>query len=452
MLVALVADPTVASNPQQEALTLGITGATLIDGTGTKPINNAVVAIRDCLIECVGRVQQCPLDPDTPTLNAIGKWLVPGFIDSHSHWQIWYDEKKTLSRESAQNAAKIYLANGITTLVDVGGQRWVNGENRQVLDKLQESDQPTPQMYFSGWIDHKEIEKSDSKDAGAVASELLAGGAVGIKVHNGLDQQDYERITNVADRMGHPVYGHSYYMIENGFLNLTPEALSAGIDGIFHILGIPPVTPENMPMLPIESMEDWQAWWLAGAKLWLHVSENDMDDLISQMIDNQAWLQPTLVTEHTLIQPDYYKDSPNWVYSPITWEELQFGRPVFEGTDLAQYSAAYAQMQTFVKRFYGAGGMVVAGTDGLLIPAFGLQEEMRLLVEAGLPSLAALQSATRNAAKAWNLQDQLGTLQQGKKADLVILSGDPLVDIAQTINIWRIIKSGIAYSPEELLQ
>jgi imidazolonepropionase-like amidohydrolase len=440
-----------ADQPNQNDSTLSIIGATLIDGKGAEPIHNATVIIRDGAIECAGDRQHCTLDPNATILNATGKWLVPGFIDSHVHWQIWYDEQKALSPERAASAARLYLANGITTLIDVGGQRWVNGANRRVLDELQESGQPAPRMFYSGWIDRKVIEESGSRDAGVVATELLAGGAVGIKVHNGLNQQDYQRITAAADRTGHPVYGHTYYINENGFLNLTPEGLSAGVDGIFHILGIPPVSPQNMPLLPTEPMDNWQAWWLAGAKLWLHVNASDMDKLIDLMVSNQAWLQPTMVTEHTMIQPDYYRESPDWVHSPVSWENLQFGRPVLEGDDLFQYTAAYRQMETFVKRFYEAGGMVVAGTDGLPIPAFGLHEEVRLLIEAGLPPMAGLQSATRSAATAWHVQDQIGILQKGHAADLLILAGDPLLDITQTKNIWRVIQSGFVYDPEELL-
>lgn len=452
LLCVFIANPVAASNAQEDNITIAITGATLIDGTGAKPIDSATVIIRDGSIECVGNRQQCQLDPDIATLDATGKWLVPGFIDSHIHWQAWYDSEKKLSPQMAVRAAGIYLANGITTLVDVGGQRWVDGENRRILNELQASDQPAPRMLFSGWIDRRQIEASGSKDAGALASDLLANGAVGIKVHNGLNQQDYERIVAAADRSGYPVYGHTYFMDENGFSNLTTEAVSAGVDGIFHILGIPPVAQEDMPPLPTASMDDWQMWWLAGAKLWLHVSEDGMDKLIRLMVNNQTWLQPTLITEQSLIQPGYYKDNPNWTYSPMTREELLFGQPAFQGKDLAQYQASYIQMQTFVKRFYEAGGMVVAGTDGLPIPGFGLQEEMRLLVEAGIPSQEAIKSATLNASKAWRLQDRIGTLQQGKTADLVILAGDPLADITQTTNIWRVIKGGIVYNPENLLK
>jgi imidazolonepropionase-like amidohydrolase len=377
---------------------------------------------------------------------------VPGLIDSHVHWQVWFDENRSLSRERAARAAKLYLANGVTTVIDVGGRRWIEGANRRVLDELVNSGEPAPRMFYSGWIDGKEIEQSDSNHAGVIAAELLSSGAVGIKVHNRLDLEDYKLIVAAAERAGRPVYGHTYYLNEKGFLDLTPKALEIGINGIFHILGIPPVSPEHMPPLPADSMDNWQAWWVAGAKLWLHVTSKDMDELIQLMTSKHAWLQPTLITEHVLIQPDYYRENPNWIHSPVTWESLQFGRPVLEGDELDQYAAAYDQMTTFVKRFYEAGGMIVSGTDGLPLPAFGLHDELLLLSQAGIPPLAVIQSATRNSAKAWSLQDQIGTLEQGRAADLLILNGDPLLDVTQTKNIWRIVKSGVVYNPKDLIR
>ena len=441
-----------ADEPGPDTDSLVITGATLIDGTGAGPIHDGTLVIQEGEIKCVGRKTQCLVDSKTTVVDASGKWIVPGLIDSHIHWQIWFDENRSLSQETAARAAKVYLANGVTTVIDVGGGRWVNAANRRVLDELNTSGQPAPRMLFSGWVDSKEIEQSDSRNAGVIAAEFLSSGASGIKVHNGLDQQDYKLIVTAAERAGRPVYGHTYDVNEEGFLNLTSKAIESGIGGIFHVLGIPPVSPDSMPPLPAEPMGNWQAWWVAGAKLWLHVTAQDMDELIQLMTSNQAWLQPTLITEHVLIQPDNYRDNPSWIHSPVTQESIQLGMPVLEGDDLEHYSAAYEQMETFVKRFYEAGGMLVSGTDGLPLPAFGLHDELRLLSEAGIPPLAVIQSATRNAAKAWRMQDQLGTLEQGRAADMLILDGNPLRDIGETKNIWRVVKSGVVYDPQELLR
>lgn len=452
LLLVLLAAPVTVCHAQQEKPALAIVGAGLIDATGAPPIENAVVLIREGLLECAGSREACAFDDQTRVLDATGKWLVPGFIDSHMHWQIWFDENRELSAHSAARAARVYLANGITTLVDVGGQRFVGKSHRRVLEQLQSSGQPAPRMLFSAWIDRREVDQSGSKDAGAVATGLLAGDVVGIKIHNGLAQKDYELIVAAADRVGRPVYGHTYYLDQSGFVDRTNAAASAGVDGVFHVLGIPPVAGAQRPPLPAASMDDWQAWWLAGAELWLHASDAGMDALVGRMIRNDTWLQPTLITEQYQIRPGYFQDHPAWAHSPVSREDLQTGLPSYAGDALTRYRAAYTRMQQFVRKFSAAGGLVVAGTDGFPIPGFGMQEEMRLLAEAGMPLEEVLQAATRNAALALRWQDRIGTLQKGKLADLVILSGNPLQDISHTADIWRVIQAGAVYDPGMLLR
>jgi imidazolonepropionase-like amidohydrolase len=430
---------------------LAITGAALIDGSGAAPIMNAVVVVRDGLVVCAGHESECPLGEGTSTLDATGRWLAPGLIDSHIHWQIWYDSDGKLSLETAARAARVYLANGITTVVDVGGQRWVKPEHREVLGELARSGAPVPRMLFSGWIDRTEVDETQSKDARLLARDLLASGVDGIKLRDGLLPSEYEVIVAEADRVGRPVFGHTYFMGDREFIDQTAEATVAGVDGVFHVLGIPPVAPGRQPPLPMTPMDDWQSWWLAGAALWSHTTEQSMDELIRLMIDHGTWLQPTLVTEQALIEPDHFRDHPSWSHSPMTRDELNAGFPVYKGEELEQYRAAYRQMQKFVLRFHEAGGMLVAGTDGMPVPGFGLQEEMGLLVEAGVPPMVVLESATRNAAAAWHWLDRIGTLEAGKAADLIILGGNPLEEMGNSKEILRVMKDGILYDPASLL-
>lgn len=430
---------------------LAIVGGTLWDGTGAPPVPDAVVLVRDGLVACAGSRNEC--DPEgARLLDAAGRWLIPGLIDAHIHWQIWYEDfgSLSLSGETAARAARVYLANGITTVVDVGGQRWVPPAVREVLQGVAAAG-PAPRMLFSGWIDRRTVDASEQGDAGALARELLGTGVDGIKIRSGLSVDEYRAIVSEADAFGRPVYGHTYYGGDREFIDHTAEAVALGVDGVFHVLGIPPVAPGVEPPLPSVPMDDWQAWWVAGANLWSYATDESMDGLIGAMVRSGAWLQPTLVTEQGLIDPDYFRDHPSWAHSPMTREELAFGSPVLEGTELAQYRAAYRQMQRFVGRYHAAGGMLVAGTDGVPVPGFGLQEELRLLVEAGVPAEAALQSATRNAAIAWKWQDRIGTIEAGRAADLLVLEGDPLADIGQTARIWRVVSSGVAYDPADLL-
>lgn len=443
---------------------LAIRGATLIDGTGRTPLKDAVVVIGNGKVECVGIVDDCPHAQGLPTLDARDRWVIPGLIDSHIHWQIWYEAElesdgsakesgpyNRLSPETAARAARIYLANGITTVIDTGGEPWIKSEQRQVLDALVQSGKPTPRLLYSGWVNRKSVDASEPADAAALTKRLLEAGADGIKIRNGLSVDEYQAIVAEAEKFDRPVYGHTYYQQGTKFIDYTAEAAKAGVDGVFHVLGISPVTPENTPSFADIPLEDWQTWWLAGAELWLHTTDASMDELIAVMTGNQTWLQPTLVTEQTLIDPGYFREDSAWKWSPSTWEEMHDGSPQLVGEDLATYQRAYQKMQEFVRRFHEAGGMLVAGTDGIPVPGFGLQEELRLLVETGIPPMAVLQSATLNAAKAWRRSHEFGTLEPGKSADLVILEGDPLADIKQTANIWRVVRNGVVHVPTELL-
>ena len=426
-------------------------GATVLDGSGLDPITDGVVLVREGMVECVGDRSTCPVPEGAFRVDAAGRWIVPGLVDSHIHWQVWYDADRRLTLQTAARAGRVYLANGITTVIDVGGQRWVSRDHREVLNDLMESGAPAPGMLFSAWVDRGEVDRS-GLGARELTRSLLDSGVSGVKIRNGLTREEIAAIVQEADGVGVPVYGHTYDTVDGDFLDYTAEAAALGVDGIFHVLGIPPVPAESRPPPPEIPVEDWEGWWAAGADLWNHVTDAGMDALILQMVDHGTWLQPTLVTEESVVEPGWFRDDPAWRHSPMTREEWTLGWPAFDEEELAIYRSAFRQMKRFVLRFHESGGMLVAGTDGLPIPGFGVQEEMRLLVDAGIPPAEAILAATRNAARAWGQEGRFGVLAPGRAADLVILEADPLADITNTRRIWRVMKSGTLHDPAELLR
>ncbi len=114
-----------------------------------------------------------------------------------------------------------------------------------------------------------------------------------------------------------------------------------------------------------------------------------------------------------------------------------------------------ARMKEVTLRFQQAGGLLIAGTDSAnaaTLPGWSLHWEMELFVEAGISPMEALQAATLNNAKVLHMEKELGTVQAGKYADLVILDGDPLEDIRNTQKIHMVIKDGIVLDPQDLLE
>ncbi len=111
-------------------------------------------------------------------------------------------------------------------------------------------------------------------------------------------------------------------------------------------------------------------------------------------------------------------------------------------------------MKQAVLKFQKKGGLLIVGTDspGAVFPGWGVHQELELFVEAGLTPLEALQAATRNGARVLQKEQELGTVQVGKWADLLILDANPLEDIAHTQRIHRVISKGVVLDPEALLK
>jgi imidazolonepropionase-like amidohydrolase len=113
-------------------------------------------------------------------------------------------------------------------------------------------------------------------------------------------------------------------------------------------------------------------------------------------------------------------------------------------------------MRRTTKAFYDAGGLITLGTDnpsrGEFIAGFSAHRELHTLVLAGIPNAAALEAATINGARAMGVSDKLGTIETGKLADLFVIDGNPLVDIRNTRKVRLVMKSGIVYDPQQLLE
>ncbi|MDX1507477.1 MAG: amidohydrolase family protein, partial [Woeseiaceae bacterium] len=109
-----------------------------------------------------------------------------------------------------------------------------------------------------------------------------------------------------------------------------------------------------------------------------------------------------------------------------------------------------------VKRYFDRGGTIVLGSDRQLRegtePGFAVQSELHVLSAAGIPNADVIRIATINGARAMGLGDRLGTIEVGKWADFFVVDGDPLADITQTRNISAVVRNGVAYDPEQLLE
>ncbi|MGE0554491.1 MAG: amidohydrolase family protein [Gemmatimonadales bacterium] len=417
---------------------LVIRGGTVIDGTGREPRVGIVVA-RGGRIECVGAEQDCPVPSGARVVDASGRFVLPGLIDTHVH--LYWSTDSAGSRQT--QALRFGL--GITTVREAGTaeQLQANLARRPIAAAAERAE---PKLVVAGLL------KADGPPLIDQVRNLAALGVDAIKVKDPLPPTELIDATDEAHRLGLSVFGHM--IVGEPPLFPGPDAPEA-YDGVSHLQSIAPaaiVDPSVLPPKPAESDDiAVQRTWFKT--LWLAADSTALAERIGALRERGSWLEPLLVTEEFFIlHPkldqalvDYAHFNP--VRRRLREAELHRIRPKQQ----ERLDSSLARARAFVLAFHRAGGMLLAGTDNSPIPGFSLHGELAALVAAGLTPSEALAAATRNAARAFGMEDSLGTLEAGKRADLVVLDADPLVDIRNTVRVWRVVKGGVVHDPAPLL-
>ncbi|HKY04761.1 MAG TPA: amidohydrolase family protein, partial [Blastocatellia bacterium] len=228
------------------------------------------------------------------------------------------------------------------------------------------------------------------------------------------------------------------------------EAVLAGTNIITHLVGVPDAAAPDPERVRAAHSSAFVAGWVASSLAWLQADQAKLDLLIREMVARRVAYSPTLCIHHTIA---FVRDKDAFREAAIASNPPEAALKDWEGLskqpiDTAPFKRAWAVMQQFVKRFHEAGGMLIVGTDtaaAYQAPGLSAHEEMRLMVELGLPAIDALRAGTINGARALGIDREAGSIEAGKLADIVIIDADPLADINNTRKIARVIKSGVVY-------
>jgi imidazolonepropionase-like amidohydrolase len=420
-----------------------ITGATLIDGTGAAPLTDAVIVGRGERLVCVGRAAHCQLPAGTAIVDATGKWIIPGLIDTHIHpgWS---------NGEGATRAQALRLAFGTTTTRDAG----TPGVFLDNLARRDTARMPTavePRLIVSAVVSQEHMEHFREHEPGRLVARLAAFGANAIKVKKAFTPAEYRSIVAAAHAAGLPVFGHTWGPRGS---QLQP-ALAAGIDGLSHMATFSEFGERadvGRPAAPVGF-----AYWLWVKEQWNYQDETQLSEAVVRMVEHGAWLEPMLVTEKYFTLPYPLPNDVAYLGDVLSLEQwirtsLPVGDTGWVRRQLRRERLAvvYAHMCDIVRRFHARDGVIVTGTDDIA-PGPGLLDEIALLTGCGLAPMEALRAATADAAAAIR-QPDIGTIAAGKLADLVILNGDPLSDLANLRRVWRVVKGGHPHDPAVLLQ
>jgi hypothetical protein len=431
--------------PSHAATTL-IRGGTLIDGTGKAPVPNVRILIEGDVIQRVwsGDSGGVSIPADTRIIDAAGRFIIPGLIDSHIHFNGYMGE--------------LFLVHGVTTVYDLGGGSlyW----NTAIQKGVRSGQLRGPRYYFCSRVG---VGRTGVGDGGALNARWLSsvqspadarqavaamkGKTDCIKLDETWKADLFSAVAREADAAGMAVISHS--------LNAA-DSVAWGIDGIEHMTGVALATirsPEGRKAAEAMTVE-------AGHKnslLYQWMEPAYFDELIQSMVRANVFLNPTLdfewkgIIDRTAefeVEDAGLLNRPSLQYVPLDERLVTLGQyhwaDAKSSAEREQYRKGYRNVQEFVRRFVKAGGKLYSGTDSAAAntPGLSLHHEMQLYVDAGLSPMEALLSSTRWAAEVLRLESQVGTVEAGKLADLVILRSNPLDDIRNTKAIESVIQGG----------
>jgi imidazolonepropionase-like amidohydrolase len=368
-----------------------------------------------------------------------GKYLIPGLWDMHVHTVFgdWLprNERVTLP---------LFVANGVTGVRDMGGDLAVLKEWRAAIAAGRLLG---PRMIIAGPMLDGPVPRFPSSapvatpaDARRIVDELQAQGVDFIKIQSLVPRDGYFAAADEAKRLGIPFVGHVPDAVR------ASEASAAGQKSIEHFTGI------------FEGASTIEDQLITGPKsLGVNVKTFDPERarrLVELMAKNQTWQVPTLVWERGqwLVDDLDQTHDPLTKYAPQAWKDRtwpMFVREIMAGmdTDPLPVRRHFVQMELdMTLAMFRAGVPFMAGTDTAagvhVFPGFSLHEELALFVKAGLTPLQALQTATLNPARFLGRVADMGSVAEGKVADLVLLDANPVDDIDNTRRIRGVLLAG----------
>jgi len=438
-----------ASQAQNPAATdlLVLKNVTVVDvRTGALQPDQTVILERD-RIAYVGPSKSAKYPRNAPIVDCRGLFLIPGLWDMHVHLVFgdWFPDARDIS-------LPLFIANGVTGVRDMGSeldivQAWRNeiAAGRLTGPRIYTSgpmlDGPKPRFPSSVAI-------ATPEDAHRAVTDLKLRGADFIKLQSLIPREAVFAIAEEARKQQIPFEGHVPDSVR------AREMSEAGMKGFEHLIGI------------FEGSSPGEDDFLKGGKTegkFLATYEAARAaSLAAILAKNQTWQCPTLVWERggNLVDVSDFSKDTRVKYVPAAWKNKTWKRFTDEitqgyGTDDLETRKKFIDKELeVVGTLHKAGVPFLAGTDtpaGVhIFPGYSLHEELQRFVAAGFTPLEALQTATINPARFFGIEDHAGTVEKGKFADLVLLSANPLEDIANTQKTAAVIANGRYYRRAEL--
>lgn len=451
------------SAPAAAGPVTALTGATLIDGTGAEPVENAVVIVAGGEIRCAGDREACPVPDEAQVRDFSGRWITPGLVDAHVHYAQtgWadgrpdsldvrdrypYPQVQAALENDPGRWHRSHLCNGVTAVFDVGGYPWtwdIREETKGNADAPHYAAAGPLLSTYDHWLNlpaERQFIYLDNRETARGAVDYLAAfDTDAVKLWFIVTgERDFDEIQAIAQAAG-------------------KRAGELDVPFIVHATGL----------------REAEAAVAAGADMLVHsVDDKALSDaFVEAMVSNDVIYVPTLT-----VMDGYYRlwqsaitGEPPAVSDPGGCVDAALQRKLEETAKLGsltggrgeQFLQGYRDrldgelevMQANLKRLADAGATIATGTDAgnpLTLHGAAINAEMEAMQAAGLSPMQVIVASTRNGARAMGGSEHFGTLEAGKSADLLVLEADPTADVAHFRDLRLVMRAGVLREQPEL--
>lgn len=420
---------------------VALTHAKVIDGTGSAIKNDQTLIFREGIITAMGPSSTTSIPQDAKEIDCTGKTIIPGLVMLHEH--IFYPKPYDGVFSVAQMTftfPRLYLAGGVTTMRTAGSIEPQTDLN--IKKAIIEGKMLGPKMDVTGpFIERPgtpvpEIGPINSpEEAEAMVNYWSDRGVNSFKVYQNVTKEDLERVVKTAHARGKKVTGH--------ICSVTyQEAAEIGIDNIEHGFFQSSDFVED-------KVDDFCPAFKRGQSLRnLPEDSPKMQALMDYLIKEDVAITSTLPVFEPYTGREIVLGNGLDAMSPEIRESLIYRHNRMQNRDEAS-QAHFKKQMAWEKKFYEQGGHLVAGTDptgaGRTVAGYANQRVIELFIEAGFSLTDAIKISSLDGARFLEREDKVGSLEVGKKADIVLIDGDLEADVANIRKMELVFKDGIGF-------
>ena len=432
----------------------------VIDGTGNAARADQTVLIADGRIAAVGSASGTPVPSDAMVRDCTGYAVLPGLVGMHDH--LFYTASRDTQRNSPggiepgfvvneipYSAPRLYLAAGVTTLRTTGSIEPYT--DLKVRARIEAGALPGPHLDLTapylegrGTFFAQMHELAGPEEATKFVDYWAGTGMSSFKAYMNITRAELTAAVAAVHRHGLRITGHLCSVS-------WPEAITAGLDDFEH----GPVYTDSEFVTARQPDQCPERTALEASWSDRKVTDPEIARLIHTLVEHHVAVTSTLpVFELTVAGRSPAQRRTLDAMSDAARQSYLTYRALLDPTDTTPARLFRTEME-FERAFAAAGGLLLAGPDptgaGGVLPGFGDQREIELLVEAGFTPVQAIAVGTRNGARFLGRERDIGTVEPGKRADLVLVRGDPAAHVQDLENVEVVFKDGLGYDPHRLL-